>query len=276
MSVVGRGLGLCCALWTFCISVEPGLAQDLLKSSGSDMASVRLIAASAMTKGRYRAGVVIAMPSGSHTYWKQPGDAGVPPVFAFNGSTNVAKAEVEFPTPARITEDGLDAFGYTDRVAFPVLVTPADPGKPSSLHVDLSYAVCNKICMPGHSTADLALPTKGESRQDEAVAVAFALVPTPLTPSEGADLTLTRVAGAKTPTWTLRWTGKTPVSDVFADAPEGYAFDTKAANAPGTWTLVASQLAPVATSKIVPVTLTLAGQPQSFVTTQALDTAGTP
>ncbi|WP_158809434.1 protein-disulfide reductase DsbD domain-containing protein [Beijerinckia sp. L45] len=227
-----------------------------------------------MADGRYRTGVVIAMASGSHTYWKQPGDAGVPPVFAFNDSTNVAKAEVLFPAPARITEDGLDAFGYTDRVVFPVLVTPANPKMPSSLHVDLSYAVCNKICMPGHSTADLALPAKADVT--DVVDAAFAMVPTPLSPREHKDLTVTPVAGAKKPTWTLAWTGKAPISDVFADAPEGYAFDTKAGTRPGTWTLVASQLALVTTSSIVPVTLTLAGRPQSFVATRSLDVAAKP
>src|ERR1700712_2648318 len=136
ISIIGRSVGVCVALWTFCISVA-GLAQDLAKSSDSEVASVRLIAARAMTDGRYRTGVIIAMASGSHTYWKQPGDAGVPPVFAFNDSINVAKAEVLFPAPTRITEDGLDAFGYADRVVFPVVVTPADPSKPSRLHVDL-------------------------------------------------------------------------------------------------------------------------------------------
>ena len=139
--------------------------------------------------------------------------------------------------------------------------------------MDVSYAVCNKICMPGHSTSDLALPAKA----DEAgvVDAAFALVPAAL-PSGHKDLTITPLAGAKKPTWTLAWIGKTPIADVFADAPAGYAFDTKAGVVPGTWTLVASQLALVATSKIVPVTLTLAGQPHSFVATQPLDVTAMP
>jgi DsbC/DsbD-like thiol-disulfide interchange protein len=274
ISVIGRGIGLCLTLCALCTSLDAGEAQDLPKSFGGAVASVRLIAAAALKNGTYRTGVVIAMAPGSHTYWKQPGDAGVPPVFAFADSTNVTKADVLFPAPTRITEDGLDAFGYTDRVVFPVVVMPADPAKPSRLHVDLSYAVCGKICVPVHSTADIDLPAKGN--EGDAIDAAFASVPEPLSPGQAGDLTVSPVAGAKKPTWTLSWTGAPPLVDVFAEAPDGYAFDTKPGAKPGTWMLVASQLAPAPTAKTVSVALTLAAHPQSFVTTLPLDVAKAP
>ena len=274
ISVVGRGVGLFLILCALCTSLEAGEAQDLPKSFGGSVANVRLIAATALTNGTYRTGIVIAMASGSHTYWKQPGDAGVPPVFAFNTSTNVAKADVLFPAPTRITEDGLDAFGYTDRVVFPVIVTPADAAKPSHLHVDLNYAVCSKICVPVHSTADVTLPAKGD--EDEAVNAAFASVPQPLPPEKAGDLSVSPVPGAKNPTWTLSWTGAPPIVDVFAEAPEGYAFDTKPGARLGIWTLVASQVAPAPTPKTVSVALTLAARPQSLVTTLQLDISKAP
>jgi DsbC/DsbD-like thiol-disulfide interchange protein len=274
ISVVGQRVGVSLTLCALCINPRVGLTQTLPKSFGGEVADVRLIAAAGPTKGAYQAGIVIAMPTGSHTYWKQPGDAGVPPVFAFNGSTNVAKAEVLFPVPARITEEGLDAFGYTDRVVFPIVVAPTDPAKPSTLHVDLTYAVCNKICIPGHSTADLTLPATGQAQQNGEIAMAFAAVPTPLPADRSGDLVLARIAGAKKPSWTLRWTGQTPLTDVFADAPEGYAFDTKP-DSGGTWTLVASQVVS-STGTSVPVSLTLAIPGKSLVVSENLDIAPAP
>ena len=233
---------------------------------------MRLGAESTARHGTYRSAVLVTMPSGSHTYWKEPGDAGVPPVFAFNGSTNVAKAEVLFPAPTRIKEEGLEAFGYTDHVAFPVAVTLADPGKPASLHLDMTYAVCNKICIPGHAKADLALPVRGEG-DDAAIEAAFAAVPQPLTRAD--QLLVTPLPAAAKASWTLTWKGETGIRDVFAVAPEGYSFDTKQTQ-PDTWTLVASQTVPSAKAVRLPVTLTIAGEKQNFETVRTIDLPASP
>ena len=233
---------------------------------------MRLIASAEPVQGRIHAAIAIAMQPGSHTYWKDPGDAGVPPVFAFNGSKNVAASEVLFPVPTRIEEEGLEAFGYKDEVVFPVLVTPAKAAAPAALHVEIAYAVCNRICIPATARADLPLPPTGAARDDARVALAFASVPAPLPAARTADLTLARVEGAK-PTWTVAWHGAVPLADVFAEAPEGFAFDTHKSAAPGQWTLVATQVVKGPGQSKVPVSLTLAGTDGSFVTTETLDLA---
>ena len=212
---------LLCAL---CTSARPDQAPDLPKGFDKAVADVRLGAQSGLVAGTYRSAVIVTMASGSHTYWKEPGDAGVPPVFAFNGSTNVAKAEVLFPAPVRITEDGLEAIGYVDLVTFPVMVTPIDPARPATLRLDMTYAVCNKICIPGHATGDLALPVKNNADQS-LIAVALAALPQPLPQAD--RLSLTPIPGAAKPSWTLTWSGDAALRDVFADAPEGYSFQTR-------------------------------------------------
>ncbi len=258
------------ALWTLCTTVREGQAQGELKGFGDTSALVRLTGERRLDAGTYRSAIVITMPSGSHTYWKQPGDAGVPPVFAFDGSSNVARSQVLYPVPTRIKEEGLEAFGYVDRVAFPILVTPRDAGKPSVLRLTLNYAVCNRICMPGHAAAELRLPVSGQA-DDETVAAAFAAVPAPLPSSLAGQLTLAPVVGAPKPSWTVAWSGSPPIHDLFADAPEGYAFDTRAGARPGTWTLVASEALADPKNAHVPLALTLAGATQSFEVVRTLD-----
>ena len=81
--------------------VPSAAAQGFLVGPNARPATVRLIAAAGLERGKYEAGVEITMVAGSHTYWKMPGDSGVPPVFAFNGSENVAGATVSFPAPTR-------------------------------------------------------------------------------------------------------------------------------------------------------------------------------
>ena len=232
------------------------------------MATLGLVAAGGLTAGKYDAGIDITMAPGSHTYWKMPGEAGVPPVFSFNGSENVKTAEVLYPVPKRITEEGLDAFGYTNQVVFPVAVTPIDAAKPAKLHADVSYAVCNRICVPGHNQADLTLQPHGAGTSPGLVQLALAQVPHPV--ADVPALAITRVANAKDPTWTLTWTGHTPLADIFPDAPEGYYFSTKKAGAE-TWTLTAAQSVGTSKTTPVPVTLVLAEATGAVRTTATFD-----
>lgn len=262
------------ALWISCIGLTaPSHAEETLDPTlGDQVATMRLIAAPGLTNGRYRAAIDIAMEAGAHTYWKQPGDAGVPPVFSFNGSENVADAHVVFPTPSRISEEGIEAFGYMDEAVFPVLVTPKDAAKPAVLKANVTYAVCRKICIPGHGTATLNLPPKAETADTAKVDRALANVPIPISPVLRQDLSIEPVAGTDKPTWTLTWSGKTPVADIFAEAPEGFYFETKKTG-PGRFTLTAAQVVAATKTTSVPVSLVLALAPHGVVANETLDVA---
>ena len=231
---------------------------------------MKLLAGPAASNGLPVAGVAITMPAGSHTYWKMPGDAGVPPVFSFAGSRNLRDAKVAFPAPSRITEAGLEAFGYVDHVVLPVDVTPADPAQPVDLHVDVNYAVCNTICIPAHGSASVTLRPGASGPDASTVAAAEAAVPVPASPVERLALAITPEAGASKPTWVLTWTGAAAPDDVFADAPDGYYFATRKTG-PGTWRLVADQV-PAREAWPVAVALTLARASHSLLVTEKLDT----
>lgn len=237
---------------------------------GKDAATLRLVAAPGLLDGKYAVGADIVMTPGSHTYWKMPGEAGVPPVFSFNGSENVAAAEVRFPTPKRITEEGIEAFGYSDSVDFPIQVTPKDAAKPAILRADVTFAVCNKICIPVHRKAELTLPVGASPDGGDLVRKAVARVPATMSAAARADLAVTPVRGQAKPTWTLSWTGKTPTDDIFANAPEGYYFDTKRKGRQS-WALVAAQVVTADGATRVPVELTLARKDGGLVTTEMLD-----
>jgi len=232
---------------------------------------VRLIAAHEKSQGAYISGIAVTMAPLSHTYWKVPGDAGVPPVFDFAGSTNVASAVVLYPAPSRISEEGLEAFGYSDAVVFPVLVTPEDKDKPSRLEAKVAIAVCGTICIPVSREVALDLPGEPTSEDETTMKAALASVPKALPANQRDDLTLTAVSGAVKPSWTATWNGIDAIDDLFAEAPEGFVFDTKAGPAKGSWTLVASAVSSHPGSKWVPVTLTLAGPSRSFQTVRTLD-----
>ncbi len=128
-----------------------GYATDWAKAAKSE---ARLVAAD----GRV-AGFEIALAPGAITYWRDPGDAGLPPTFDFAGSVNVAKVEPIFPAPKRIREaDGSEAFGYDGNVLFPLRVEPRDSSKPATLALHANYAVCEKVCLPAEARLALTLP----------------------------------------------------------------------------------------------------------------------
>jgi len=216
-------------------------------------------------------GLTVTMDPHSHTYWRMPGDAGVPPVFDFSGSANVAKAEILYPAPSRISEEGLDAFGYAGQVTFPILVTPADPSKPSILHADVNLAVCGKICIPVTDAAEADLPRRPAPDDKALLDKALALVPKALPENHRDDLALVQIAKTPKPAWSLTWFGVAPIDDIFAEAPEGFVFTTKPNPSQKNWILTVGDVAEPPASKWVSVTLTLAGKAGGYFTTRTLD-----
>ena len=106
-----------------------------------------------------RAGVEINLKAGWKTYWRYPGDAGVPPRFDWSGSENLAAAEVSWPAPERfVDEGGAKSIGYHDNLVFPVIIRPADPAKPVILKLKLDFAVCEKLCIPADLELALQIP----------------------------------------------------------------------------------------------------------------------
>src|SRR5579884_3463520 len=142
-----------------------------------DMRSaIRLIAGD--TSGSpMRAGVEMKLQPGWHTYWRYPGDSGVPPQFEFSGSENLKSATVLYPAPELHKDAAGETIGYQNDVIFPVEVTAKDPRRPVTLHLSLDYAVCEKMCVPAKGEAELTLaPYQG--RGDPRIEAAFARVPT--------------------------------------------------------------------------------------------------
>jgi DsbC/DsbD-like thiol-disulfide interchange protein len=158
--------------------------------------AIRVIAGS-NTQGTeaLRAGIEIKLQPGWKTYWRYPGDSGVPPRFDFAGSENLKTAKVLYPAPHLFQDDDGNSLGYKDHVTFPVQVTPQQAGVPVKLRLKLDYAICEKLCVPAQASAELALGA-GASSQDTTLSDAEALVPKKATAAQ-AGLTAQRVNKAK-------------------------------------------------------------------------------
>jgi DsbC/DsbD-like thiol-disulfide interchange protein len=195
-------------------------AADASPWAEDSRSSFRLIAGSNKPgAATMRAGVEIKLRPGDwKTYWRYPGDSGVPPRFDFSGSDNLKTAEVLYPAPHAFTDEAGNSIGYKDSVIFPLRVRPQEAGKPVRLQLKLDYAVCEKICVPAQGNAALTL-APGASGHEAALAAAEARVPRPV-PAEQLGLSVRRVGGDGKPLVMLDL--KPPAGeplDVFVEGP---------------------------------------------------------
>lgn len=155
------------------------LAQDASGWDAEPHTAVRLIAGS-LTKSDnatfVRAGIEIKLDPGWHTYWRDPGDSGAPPVLDFSGSDNVKTVKVLWPAPQRFPDGaGGNSIGYLDHLLLPLHVVPADPTKPSSLALKLSYDICGSMCVPVE--VNLGLKLAGDGAEETVLEKAEVHVP---------------------------------------------------------------------------------------------------
>jgi suppressor for copper-sensitivity B len=104
------------------------------------------------------AGFRILLEDGWKTYWRTPGDAGIPPQMDWSGSTNVASVALRWPAPHRFSTLGIETLGYKGEVILPLEVKPERPGEPVSLRGKVDLLVCSDICVPASHQVRLDLP----------------------------------------------------------------------------------------------------------------------
>ena len=102
-------------------------------------------------------GIELRLEAGWKTYWRSPGDAGLPPEIDWSGSENLGTAMVQWPVPERETLFGFETFIYHDRVVLPVIASAVDPARPIRLRAHIAYLVCEVLCVPAEATLALDL-----------------------------------------------------------------------------------------------------------------------
>ena len=141
----------------------------------------RLVRGITHSDGAIDVGVQIKLDPGWKTYWRVPGDSGVPPEFDWSRSANVSDVAIEWPTPIRFRDQFGDNIGYKKEVVFPLRVMPGAADRPVSLKLTVYFAVCDDICAPVR--ADLALemgPLSSTPRFAGLIARYRSLVPVPV------------------------------------------------------------------------------------------------
>lgn len=186
---------------------------------------IRLVTAGTSDEGGQLKGMLeIDLLPGWKTYWRDPGDAGVPPQIDVSASTNIASAEFFFPPPERHDDGSFKWAGYDEKVALPITFILKSPGETALIEADVFLGVCETICIPAQTKLTLDPASDAENPEDiAAVAAAFAALPAPATPEFGVSSV--RKDGSKLIV-EAKFPGDPASAEFFLAGEEGYAFGT--------------------------------------------------
>ena len=204
------------------LTVAPALADDFASPWSSGQKSrARLVAGGEMSAGHYRAGLEVELAPATITYWRNPGEAGLPPSLSFEGSDNVASVNIRFPAPQKLSEGGISANGYEKNVTFLLEITAVDASLPVRLNYHFDYAVCEKLCLPAQASGMLSLPHVRSPYAGDLDA-AEAKIPKPQPLGAQVDLSIVSVApeqGLAKPAFLIDITAPA-AAELFAEVPE--------------------------------------------------------
>jgi DsbC/DsbD-like thiol-disulfide interchange protein len=230
----------------------------------------------ATADGSMVAVVEIALDKGFKTYWRTPGDSGIPPSFDFTGSDNVRDIKVHFPAPMRFDDGaGGHSIGYvTPLVELPVTYRAIDAEKPSRLRLKLDYAVCEKICVPASGQVEVLVEQREAASPKAKRLLSMLPTATPLRAPGPLSIQAFHKAGAPE-RFVVEATVPSGKADLFVEAANPWLFDVKPAEAAAQgrlrFTVIAIDKDKSPDCKGVEATFTLVAGDKAIETTTWLD-----
>ena len=194
------------------ICVPPALARDLPPG----LASAELLPGWVTPEGHRMTALRLELEPGWKTYWRSPGDAGVPPRFDWAASDNLGQVRILWPRPEVIDSGGARTLGYHDRLVLPIEIAPAAPGTPIAPRAVVDFGICLDICVPVQVTLTAPAPGPAPDPLIEA-----ALARQPQVSDSQPDCRITPIKDGMQVTAILPRTDSTHGEDVAMELTEG-------------------------------------------------------
>ncbi len=221
-------------LLPFLCAGAPAHAQDAASAwVRHEEVAVRLVAATqdAGTADSTRLGLEIRLKSGWKTYWRSPGDAGLPVEIDWTGSANLAGAALRYPVPERFTLFDFETFGYGGTVILPIDAKKENSGGAVDLRAGVDLLVCAEVCIPYRADLALALPAGPGTPSAHAHDIARFVSAIPPIDADGAGINGLTLEGADfragAPAAIVVRARAEPafaVPDVYVEGPAGWSF----------------------------------------------------
>jgi len=137
------------------LTALPGLA-----TTQADILLAEVLPGWRMASGAHMAALRLRLAPEWKTYWRAPGEAGIPPQFDWSGSQNLKSVQFHWPRPMVFHLNGMQSIGYDGELVLPLEITAKDPAQPILLRATVELGVCRDICIPValQLNADLSAP----------------------------------------------------------------------------------------------------------------------
>lgn len=141
-----------------------------------DIVQAQILPGTVDAAGTRMAAIKLTLLPGWKTYWRAPGEAGIPPLFDWAGSRNLAGVALLWPRPEVFDLNGLTSIGYHEQLVLPVALTPQRSAEPIEVQLRMEIGVCKDICVPAMLTLQATLDDQ-TGASDPAIARALASRP---------------------------------------------------------------------------------------------------
>ncbi|PZM09206.1 protein-disulfide reductase DsbD domain-containing protein [Rhizobium tubonense] len=164
----------------FAASPAFSATSDWALSEGGRM---RVVALSPDAGGNIRAALQIEPKPGWITYWREPGESGIPPQLTVADGGNVALQAIAYPVPKPLMIGSIEELGYDSAVTLPLDFKVTDGSKSAKLDLTAFIGMCRDICIPFQGNFSLPLPQAGTAGPEETAVLDAATASLPRAPS---------------------------------------------------------------------------------------------
>jgi len=158
------------------VGMFPALSADAQDFDVDQIVMAEILPGWRAADGTHIAALHLTLAPGWKTYWRHPGEAGIPPEFNWQGSANLASVSVRWPVPEVFEINDLRSIGYGGDLVLPLEVTPSAPGQTVDLALTADLGICKDICVPLTLSLNAAL-LPGPGTKDPAIRAALANQP---------------------------------------------------------------------------------------------------
>ncbi|MGO8154205.1 protein-disulfide reductase DsbD domain-containing protein [Rhizobium leguminosarum] len=149
---------------------------------------MRLVGLAPDAGGKIRAALQIEPKPGWITYWKEPGNSGIPPQVTIAAESGVTLDSIAYPVPKHFFNGAIEDIAYDAPVTLPLSLTAAGKG-PVTIDAAAFIGICKDICIPFQANLQLKLGPAIQSHPQEEAILQAADASLPKPPSQDFDVT---------------------------------------------------------------------------------------
>lgn len=120
----------------------------------------------------FDAALRIEQEPGWHSYWLNPGDAGLPTEISWRLPPGLTAGDIRWPHPEQLTLAGVSSYGYSGDLFLPIRITAdrgLQPGREVTLSGTAEWLICEEVCLPAEEEVRLTLPVRSTPMEADPV-----------------------------------------------------------------------------------------------------------